>query len=120
MSVKLEEHKEGKILIVPVTGKLEKEDYQRFVPEVERLIKQHGKIRVLLETHDFHGWHAGALWEDIKFDLKHFRDIERVAVVGEKKWEKGMTTFCKPFTTAEVRFFEHGQTDEARAWLEEE
>ena len=40
---------------------------------------------------DFHGWDAGALWEDIKFDLKHFSDIERVAMVGEKKWQKGMS-----------------------------
>jgi len=27
----------------------------------------------------FHGWDAGALWEDIKFDIKHFGDIERLA-----------------------------------------
>ena len=59
MSVKLEECKNGKILVVPVTGRLERADYERFVPEVERLIEQHGKIRMLLETHDFHGWSAG-------------------------------------------------------------
>jgi hypothetical protein len=120
MTVQLQELQNGKILVVPVSGKLERADYDRFVPEFERLIQQHGKIRVLLETHDFHGWTAGALWEDIKLDIKHFRDIERLAVVGEKKWEKGMTTFCKPFTTAQVRFFDHDHAEEARAWLEEE
>ncbi len=31
----------------------------------ERLIGEHGKIRILLEMHDFHGWEAGALWEDV-------------------------------------------------------
>ena len=35
-----------------------------------------------------HGWDAGALWEDIKFDIKHFADIERLAMVGEKKWHR--------------------------------
>ena len=68
---------------------------------------------------DFHGWTAGALWEDIKFDVRHFRDIERLALVGEKKWEKGMAVFCKPFTTAKVRYFERAKADEARAWLQE-
>jgi hypothetical protein len=120
MTVKLEELQQGRTLIVPVTGKLKKEDYEKFVPEAERLIQQHGKIRVLLETHDFHGWKMGALWEDAKFDFKHFNDIERLAIVGEKKWEKGMAVFCKPFTTAEIRFFDHDHADEARAWVLEE
>jgi hypothetical protein len=57
------------------------------------------------------------LWEDIKFDVKHFRDIERLALVGEKKWEEGMATFCKPFTTAEVRYFDRAQVDDAREWI---
>ncbi|MEZ6097721.1 MAG: STAS/SEC14 domain-containing protein [Pirellulaceae bacterium] len=120
MPVELEERNEGKTLLVRVTGRLEKQDYEQFTPEVERLIKQHGKIRVLLETHDFHGWDAGALWDDIKFDVKHFNDIERLAIVGEKKWEKGMATFCKPFTTAKVRYFEQDQAAEAQAWIEGE
>ena len=118
MAVEIEKRDEGETLIVRVSGKLDKQDYEQFVPEVEGLVERHGKIRVLLETHDFHGWEAGALWEDIKFNVKHFNDIERLAVVGEKKWEKGMTTFCKPFTTAKVRFFEHDQADEALAWID--
>ena len=37
----------------------------------------------------FQGWDAGAAWEDLKFDLKHFGDIERLAMVGDKKWQHG-------------------------------
>lgn len=29
--------------------------------------------------HDFHGWQATTLWEDVQFDLKYFNDIERLA-----------------------------------------
>lgn len=118
MSVEIVERNNGKILVVRATGRLDQQDYEKFTPEVERLIKQHDKIRVLLETHDFHGWDAGALWEDIKFDVHHFNDVERLAIIGEKKWEKGMALFCKPFTTAKVRFFEHDQVTEAQAWIE--
>ncbi len=68
--------------------------------------------------HDFHGWTAGALWQDIKFDLKHFRDIERLALIGEKAWEHGMTAFCKPFTTATVRYFDRSsEVEQAEAWI---
>lgn len=119
MSVNLNlEKKDGhKILAVRASNKLTKEDYEHFIPEVERLIKQEGKIRLLFEMHDFHGWEAGALWEDIKFDFEHFADIERLAMVGEKKWEEWMATFCKPFTSAQIRYFDHNQAEDARRWI---
>jgi hypothetical protein len=116
MAIKLNHLDGGKVLEVQVSGKLAHEDYQHFVPEFERLIKEHGKISVLFEMSDFHGWGAKALWDDIKFDLKHFSDIERIAMVGDKKWEKGMSVFCRPFSTARVRYFEMADLEEARAW----
>ena len=60
MSVDLQEEAAGKVLVVKLSGKLTKGDYKHFVPEVERLIGQHRKLRVLCEMHDFHGWTAGA------------------------------------------------------------
>lgn len=119
MAVTLNEQNGGRLLEIRVSGKLTREDYQQFVPEVERLIGQHGKLRMIFDMHDFHGWEAAALWEDIKFDVKHFRDIERLAMVGESKWEKGMAAFCKPFTTAKIRYFDRAQENEAREWVAE-
>ena len=63
--------------------------------------------------HDFHGWTLGAVWEDVKFDLRHFSHIERLALVGDTKWEAGMAMFCKPFTTAKVRYFDESKAEEA-------
>jgi len=118
----IDRHEEagGKVLVIKLTGKLTKEDYQRFVPEIERLIKEHGKMRMLVQMHDFHGWTAGAVWQDIKFDLKHFRDIERLALVGEKTWEHFMAVFCKPFTTATVRYFDLSDAGQAEDWIRTE
>lgn len=120
MSVRMEEAKGGKVLEAHLEGRLVTDDYARFVPEFERLLEQHGKVRVLVVMHDFHGWKIGALWEDIKFDVKHFRDIERIAIVGEKKWQQWMSAFCRPFTTAKVRYFDFDQVEAARKWIGEE
>jgi len=109
----------GKVLEVHLTGKLSKEDYSSFVPKSEEMIRTHGKIRILAILEDFHGWEAGALWEDIKWDAHHSSDIERIAIVGEKKWHEWMAGFCKPFTSAQVRYFEHGELSEARIWVDE-
>jgi hypothetical protein len=117
MATQLAEKNGGKVLEVAVSGKLTHSDYERFVPAFEHLAKEHGKIRVLFEMTDFRGWEAAALWDDIKFDLKHFADIERLALVGDKKWEKGMSVFCRPFTTATIRYFDRSAIEDARTWL---
>ena len=120
MSISLQEEDGGGVLEVHVSGKLTKEDYASFVPEVDRMIAAHGKVSILFGMHDFHGWKAAALWEDTKFAVNHFSDIERLAVIGEKRWQKGMTTFCLPFTKAEIRYFDHDHEAEARLWLHTE
>lgn len=117
VELRLEKSADRKIVVVHASGKLSNEDYEHFVPEVERMIKEVGKIRLLFEMRDFRGWDAGALWADIKFDLKHFGDIKRLALVGEKKWEEWMAAFCRPFTSAEIRYFDQSQAEEARSWI---
>jgi hypothetical protein len=117
MSIRLAEENDGKLLVVHVSGKLVAADYANFVSEFERLVRQHGKVRVLFDMTGFHGWEAGALWEDTKFAVKHFADIERLAMVGETTWQRGMAAFCKPFTKAAIRYFEHADVAEARQWL---
>jgi hypothetical protein len=117
--VAIEFHEEagGKLLIISVTAKLTREDYKSFVPKVEELILKFGKIRLVFEMRDFHGWEAGALWEDIKFDIRHFSDIELLALVGDKKWEKGMSIFCKPFTKAQIKYFDLTEMYKAYEWI---
>jgi hypothetical protein len=119
MSVALREETGGSLLVVRLTDKLTKDDYEQFTPAFERMIDEHGKIRLLVEMHDFHGWTAGAFWEDVKFDVKHFAHIERLAFVGDRRWEAGMAVFCKPFTSAKIRFFDRADSDVAFDWVTE-
>jgi len=115
--IEVTERDGGKLLEVAVSGKLTHVDYVQFVPAFERLAKAHGKMRVLFNMTDFHGWEVAALWDDIKFDIKHFADIERLAMVGDTRWERWMAAFCQPFTTAAIRYFEGTKLDDARQWL---
>jgi hypothetical protein len=119
MPIKFEDEEEGNVLTIQVRGKLTAADYVYFAPEFERLVQLNGKIRVRFDLAGFRGWEKGALWEGIKFDYKHFSDIERIAMIGETTWQEGMATFCKPFTKAMIRFFDHDQIAEAREWLGE-
>lgn len=104
-------------LRVRVTGKLTKEFYEELVPVVEEQIKEQGMLRILFQMCDFHGWTAAALWEDIKFDLRNWNKIERLAIVGDSRWEKGMALFCKPFTSAKIRYFDQSELEAAQGWI---
>ena len=108
-----------KVLAFKMSGKLHDEDYKTFVPLVDGAIAAQGKARILAQFHDFHGWDAHALWDDIKFATTHCTKIERIALVGDKKWEQWMANVCKPFTMAKLRYFDVSQMDAARAWLNE-
>jgi hypothetical protein len=102
-----------------MSGKLHDEDYKQFVPLVDGAIAKSGKARILAQFHDFQGWDMHALWDDIKFSTTHCTKIERIALVGEKSWEKWMAKVCKPFTMAKIRYFDASQVDDAKAWLAE-
>jgi hypothetical protein len=120
MAIVCNPKKETNVLEVAVTGKLRREDYDRFAPEIERMVEKHGKIRVLLDMVGFQGWRdKEALWDETKFAWRHSADFSRIAMVGETGWEEWMSRLCRPFTSAEVRFYQRRQMSRARAWLAE-
>ncbi len=108
-----------KTLAFRLSGKLHDEDYKHFVPAIDTAAAKEGKLRLLAEFHDFHGWDAHALWDDITFATTHLTKFDRIALVGDKKWEKWMAAVCKPFTMAKVRYFDTADVNAAWAWLRE-
>lgn len=103
-----------------LTGKLHDEDYKSFIPTVESFLAAEGKARLFVQMEDFHGADLHAVWDDIKFGLKHYSDFDRIAMVGDRNWEKWMVQMSRPFTKAAVRYFDVSQVDGAWAWLREE
>jgi hypothetical protein len=109
----------GKILGFRMSGKLHDEDYKLFVPLVEKAMSTQGKVRLLAQFEDFHGWDLHAMWDDTKFATRHCADVERIALVGDKQWEKWMAAICKPFTLAKIRYFDVKDIESAWSWLAE-
>ena len=104
------------VLEFHVSGTLTRDDYDRLVPELERLAGERGPLRMYIELHDFHGWTPAGLWKDLRFDAKHQDDMERIAVVGESRWEKWATRLSQPFLKADMRFFSPQEAEVARRW----
>jgi hypothetical protein len=108
-----------KVLGFRLSGKLHDEDYKKFTPLIDAAIAHEGKVRLLAEFHEFHGWDIRALWDDCKFSASHCHTIERIALVGDRRWEEYMAKICKPFSRAWVRYFDVANINDAWTWLNE-
>ena len=51
--------------------------------------------------------------------VAHSWEFERIAMVGDRKWEQWMAMLCKPFTQAKVWYFDVSEIDAARNWIGE-
>lgn len=105
-------------IVIRASGTLTAEDYEQALPEIEHAMTlSQAPLRVMLRLEDFHGWEIGALWRELKFDLKHRGDFARIAVIGETRLEDWGARLSAPFFPAEMRFFPAAQEAEADAWL---
>jgi len=105
------------VLHIVADGQLTTEDYAEFVPRFEKFA-QAGPNAMRIELGpSFTGWSLAALWRDIRFDLRHWKQFGRMAVIGDKRWEKWGTDLTDPFVPGEMKFFERGSEAEADEWL---
>ena len=98
-------------------GKLSEQDYEKLIPILENKIKKFGKISWYFEVNNFDGWTVKAIWKDAKFDIKHRNDFEKIAIVGNKKWHEWMADILKPFTDADVKYFDSENKEAAKQWI---
>jgi len=100
-----------------VSGTVTKEDYDTLVPAVATAIDAHGSVRLLLDLTGFH-WEKVSAWaSDLRFGKEYSDKIDKMAIVGDKKWEHYLAKLAQPFYAAEVQFFD-SQSD-AWDWLED-
>jgi hypothetical protein len=65
-------------------------DYQEIEPTMDHMLKQHRKLRVFVERHEYQGETGAAMWEEFKLSAENFNDIERLAMA--RVWLASMVT----------------------------
>jgi hypothetical protein len=117
MPIEMNELEGGKLLEVNATDSLTPVDYQRFLGKLKDITQAKSKIRICFALYDFHGWKVNALWQDINFDLRYFGKVERLALIGKKRWRALIGILCRPFIKATIRYFDYAEAEEGRRWL---
>ena len=117
MAVKIVDTSDG-VLTVEFTGLLKKSELEQAQKAAIDLIQKHGKVSLFAIAKDFQGWAKEGDWGDLSFQAKYDKHIEKIAIVGEKKWEDLALAFtAKGFRPVAIEYFLPGDLAKARAWL---
>ena len=104
-------------LDVKVDGEVDKAEYKEILAELEKKLELTDKVDLLVDMSNLDKMTFGAMWEDLKFDIKNFRAIRKFAIVG-KEGDKGiLATISEPFVTEEAKFFPKSEINTARDWI---
>jgi len=105
-------------LTIKATGKLTHDDYNKINPMVDSALEgiKDPKIKAFINVSELEGWEARAAWDDFKFGLKHGSQFEKIAILGNKKWQEYSAKIGSWFVSGEVKYFE--SEDEALSWLQ--
>jgi hypothetical protein len=116
MTIAAIDHIDGNVLGFNVSGEVTKADYEVLTPAVAAAIDQHGTVRLLLDLTDFH-WEKVSAWgADLRFGRQYHDKIDRMAIVGDKRWEQHLASLASPWYAQDAKYFDN-DTD-AWAWLD--
>jgi len=112
------QREEGDFLVLRITGLLRKSELDAALGAEARKWGSATRIRALVMMEEFEGFERGANWGDISFLVEHDRQIDKIAIVADSKWEVETLSFAGAgFRQGQVKFFPRSQAAQARAWL---
>ena len=118
MGATIQRDKSG-IWVVRIAGALHKEELDAVQAAGIKGMNPQESARVLIVVEeDFRGWVGDEVWHDLTFFVEHGDRIEKIAIVGDAKWETGMLMFTGAgFRRAPVKYFTPNRLAEAQDWL---
>lgn len=117
ISIAIKRNKKSVFIEVAMIGKLKHEDYQLFVPMIDKALKNAKGLEVdmLVDMRGFKGWEFLAAWDDFKFGVKHRNAFDKVAIIGNKKWEDASVGMMSHLMKGKIKFFK--ERKKALSWL---
>lgn len=106
---------------IRVSGRLRGEDLREVKPEMERLLRSGGDVRIVeVVDDDYEGFGPGGLVEDLKLGLgsviRHPSAFKRIALVTDKDWMTHMLHAFAWMVPGELKIFRHDELEQAKQW----
>lgn len=119
MSAEIISHYDG-VVTVKVSNVLTYADMMALQPSLLNLLVQMGGAKVLIVTENFQGWSQESAWDDISVMWKNDPLINKMAIVGEKKWQDLALMFtAQGLREFPIEYFAADELSQAETWLAE-
>jgi len=85
---------------------------------VADIIRVEGKVRILVNAEKFEGWESGGAWDDFTFQEESDPFIEKLAIVGDERWENQVLIFAaKGLRRFPIEYFGTDEREMAYSWV---
>jgi hypothetical protein len=108
----------GNILGFKIIGGITKKQKGRICKVLEKQIGKSGKIRLVLVIEPHGKMDAESLLLDLNFTLTYSDRIERMAIIGNKAWEKTWIALFGLFSHIRTQYFDRAEIKAAWKWIQ--
>jgi len=107
------------VVAVLASGEVTGDEFRSvLVPAAEAKLKTHEKLNLYYQFGpDFTGMSAGAMWEDTKLDIGHWKAWARIAIISDVGWIREGARLTVLLLNRPVRVFSNAEAEAARDWI---
>ena len=117
--IRIQTHQESGIIAIKASEKLNQQDFDKLAPKLREFINSNQKPQLLMILERFKGWEdVNSFWKDLKLDAEFIGKFNRIAIIGQSKWQKWATNLLDTLTKEKLKFFGIQNADNAWAWLQ--
>jgi len=102
---------------IELSDTLTEDDLEGLLDHIEEPLEKYTTVRFLFKVDDVDGWDPEERWEDLAFDLRHVRDVDKIAILGDDMWEPLVDKIHFMFPESHVESFEDDDEDDAWSWV---
>jgi hypothetical protein len=107
----------GNVLGFKMIGTIDQDDYKVLMPAMEAAVEESGSVSLLCDLTEFK-WEKVTAWDDDMRFGREFRDkMEKMAIIGDRKWEEWLVKLAEPFYAKDAKYFDSDAVDEAWEWV---
>ncbi|NQD35899.1 STAS/SEC14 domain-containing protein [Permianibacter sp. IMCC34836] len=104
---------------IAASGEVTADEYESvIIPAIEAKLAAYGRVWVLYQLGPaFTGFTSGALWDDLRLGVAHFRAWEKLAIVTDLDWMGGAIRLFGFALPCPVQIFPNAELAEAVRWI---
>ena len=108
---------EGNLVCCKAIGKLTDEDLHNLTVRIERILENHGSFLLYVDLEFFKGWEWQTAWDKNVYGKKYWDQIEKIAFVGNQKWEQMINKIAQNLKNGDKRYFSIAHHSMAIEWI---